>query len=172
MPQVYKQTILNFHPALYEAYGLTIVEAAAFGVPSIVNQGNISHPFLSSFLPLPLLFFSFFAAYQKKNITNLKYIGGDIGATALLQPTAKKGDTEDMQRDTNKNEGIDGAYEVFTTAMGEVERVARDVQTILSPSSAALRAAVASRARTKSVSLEFSFSIFSFVSNFSLPKFL
>ena len=81
LQQVYKQTILNFHPALYEAYGLTIVEAAAFGVPSIVNQGNIPHPFLSSFFPFSLLFssllfaslffssflfFSFLAAHQKK----------------------------------------------------------------------------------------------------------
>ena len=39
---IWAQTILNFHPALYEAYGMTIIESAAFGVPSVVHkiQGN------------------------------------------------------------------------------------------------------------------------------------
>jgi len=36
--QIWKRTVLNFHPALYEAYGMTIVESAAFGVPSIVHH--------------------------------------------------------------------------------------------------------------------------------------
>lgn len=33
------QTLLNIHPCLYDAYGMTMVEAAAFGAPSVVNVG-------------------------------------------------------------------------------------------------------------------------------------
>lgn len=36
---VFTKTAVNFHPCEYDAYGMTIVEAASFGVPSIV-QGN------------------------------------------------------------------------------------------------------------------------------------
>lgn len=39
-PQVFSQTLLNFHPCVYDAYGMTVVEAAAFGVPSVVNKGT------------------------------------------------------------------------------------------------------------------------------------
>jgi glycosyltransferase involved in cell wall biosynthesis len=35
------QCILNFHPYAYDSYGMTIVEAAACGVPSIVLSTNI-----------------------------------------------------------------------------------------------------------------------------------
>lgn len=31
---LYLETRLNVHPPLYDAYGMTVVEAAAFGVPS------------------------------------------------------------------------------------------------------------------------------------------
>ncbi|PNH12500.1 hypothetical protein TSOC_000582 [Tetrabaena socialis] len=34
------QTRLNFHPSTYDAYGMTIVEAASQGAPSIVHDGN------------------------------------------------------------------------------------------------------------------------------------
>eukprot|EP00445_Apocalathium_hangoei_P027308 CAMPEP_0203921602 /NCGR_PEP_ID=MMETSP0359-20131031/61731_1 /ASSEMBLY_ACC=CAM_ASM_000338 /TAXON_ID=268821 /ORGANISM="Scrippsiella Hangoei, Strain SHTV-5" /LENGTH=442 /DNA_ID=CAMNT_0050849319 /DNA_START=28 /DNA_END=1356 /DNA_ORIENTATION=+ len=34
-------SVLNIHTSLYEAYGLTIIEAAAFGVPSVVHDGSI-----------------------------------------------------------------------------------------------------------------------------------
>ncbi|CAB9516303.1 Glycosyl transferases group 1 [Seminavis robusta] len=37
---VFACTILNFHPCSYDAYGMTIMEAAAFGVPSVVAEGN------------------------------------------------------------------------------------------------------------------------------------
>jgi len=37
MAAMYSRTLLNFHPCTYDAYGMTIVEAAAFGVPSIVS---------------------------------------------------------------------------------------------------------------------------------------
>jgi len=40
MAAIYSRTVLNFHPAAYEAYGMTIIEAAAFGVPSVVNRGG------------------------------------------------------------------------------------------------------------------------------------
>eukprot|EP00850_Spirogloea_muscicola_P001236 SM000004S15106 [mRNA] locus=s4:1239196:1242035:- [translate_table: standard] len=39
MATVYSQTLLNIHPCVYDAYGMTVVEAAAFGAPSIVHQG-------------------------------------------------------------------------------------------------------------------------------------
>eukprot|EP00908_Phaeocystis_cordata_P026527 Transcript_9007.p2 GENE.Transcript_9007~~Transcript_9007.p2 ORF type:complete len:498 (+),score=180.33 Transcript_9007:1017-2510(+) len=37
---VFSQTLLNVHPCAYEAYGMTIVEAAAFGAPSVLNGGG------------------------------------------------------------------------------------------------------------------------------------
>jgi glycosyltransferase involved in cell wall biosynthesis len=38
--QVYSHTLLNFHPCIYDAYGMTVVEAAAFSVPSVINKGT------------------------------------------------------------------------------------------------------------------------------------
>ena len=38
--QVYVQTVLNFHPCAYDAYGMTIVEAASRGAPSVVAAGG------------------------------------------------------------------------------------------------------------------------------------
>lgn len=38
---VLQSSILNIHPSLYEGYGLTIVEAAAMGCPSVVNETGI-----------------------------------------------------------------------------------------------------------------------------------
>ncbi|GAQ86776.1 hypothetical protein KFL_003100130 [Klebsormidium nitens] len=40
LAEVFSRTLLNFHPCVYDAYGMTIVEAAAFGVPSVVNKGT------------------------------------------------------------------------------------------------------------------------------------
>ncbi|GIL92824.1 hypothetical protein Vretifemale_20301, partial [Volvox reticuliferus] len=37
---VYRQTRLNFHPSTYDAYGMTIVEAASQGAPSVVHDGG------------------------------------------------------------------------------------------------------------------------------------
>ena len=37
---IFSRSILNFHPCAYEAYGMTIIEAAAFGVPSILACGS------------------------------------------------------------------------------------------------------------------------------------
>jgi len=37
---VLSATRLNFHPCLYDAYGMSVVEAAAFGAPSVVNGGG------------------------------------------------------------------------------------------------------------------------------------
>lgn len=34
---IFRQTAVNFHPCMYDAYGMSVVEAAAFGAPSIVN---------------------------------------------------------------------------------------------------------------------------------------
>eukprot|EP01052_Picozoa_sp_SAG31_P014579 SAG31_NODE_911_length_11071_cov_16.862195_3_plen_272_part_00 len=38
---VWEQTLLNIHTACYEAYGMTIVEAASFGVPTLLHTGTI-----------------------------------------------------------------------------------------------------------------------------------
>jgi len=38
---VWEETLLNVHTATYEAYGMTIVEAAAFGVPTLLHEGTI-----------------------------------------------------------------------------------------------------------------------------------
>eukprot|EP00040_Diaphanoeca_grandis_P008107 m.43890 g.43890 ORF g.43890 m.43890 type:complete len:506 (-) comp19520_c0_seq2:96-1613(-) len=40
LAMVYQSTWLNFHPALYEAFGMTIVEAAAFSAPSLIDSGG------------------------------------------------------------------------------------------------------------------------------------
>ncbi len=38
---VFAHTVLNFHPSSYDAYGMTIVEAAAFGSPSVIAGPSI-----------------------------------------------------------------------------------------------------------------------------------
>ena len=40
LSELYSQTLLNIHPCIYDAYGMTIVEAAAFMSPSIVHLGS------------------------------------------------------------------------------------------------------------------------------------
>lgn len=40
MAELYSKTLLNVHPCVYDAYGMTIVEAAAFGTPSLVHSGK------------------------------------------------------------------------------------------------------------------------------------
>jgi glycosyltransferase involved in cell wall biosynthesis len=37
---VFSATRLNVHPCLYDAYGMSVIEAAAFGAPSVVNSGG------------------------------------------------------------------------------------------------------------------------------------
>jgi hypothetical protein len=37
---IFARTALNVHPCAYDAYGMTLVEAAAFGCPSLVNGGG------------------------------------------------------------------------------------------------------------------------------------
>lgn len=37
---IFGYSVLNFHPCAYDAYGMTIVEAAAMGVPSVVAAGG------------------------------------------------------------------------------------------------------------------------------------
>ena len=37
---IFSNTTLNFHPCSYDAYGMTTVEAAAYGVPSVMAQGE------------------------------------------------------------------------------------------------------------------------------------
>eukprot|EP00252_Welwitschia_mirabilis_P010363 TRINITY_DN23592_c0_g2_i1.p1 TRINITY_DN23592_c0_g2~~TRINITY_DN23592_c0_g2_i1.p1 ORF type:complete len:496 (-),score=74.18 TRINITY_DN23592_c0_g2_i1:489-1976(-) len=39
LADTYSQTLLNIHPCIYDAYGMTIVEAAAFEAPSVVHIG-------------------------------------------------------------------------------------------------------------------------------------
>eukprot|EP00980_Cylindrotheca_fusiformis_P016157 scaffold4805_cov136-Cylindrotheca_fusiformis.AAC.12 len=39
---LFSRTALNFHPCSYDAYGMTIIEAAAMGVPSVIaNNGKV-----------------------------------------------------------------------------------------------------------------------------------
>jgi len=38
---VFAHTVLNFHPSYYDAYGMTIVEAAAFGAPTVVAGPSV-----------------------------------------------------------------------------------------------------------------------------------
>jgi glycosyltransferase involved in cell wall biosynthesis len=40
MAAVFSHTAINIHPCLYDAYGMTVVESAAFGVVTIVNKGG------------------------------------------------------------------------------------------------------------------------------------
>jgi glycosyltransferase involved in cell wall biosynthesis len=40
MVAIFGRAALNFHPCAYDAYGMTIVEAAACGVPSVIAQGG------------------------------------------------------------------------------------------------------------------------------------
>ena len=40
LASIFSHTILNVHPCLYDAYGMTMVESSAFGVPSVVNCGG------------------------------------------------------------------------------------------------------------------------------------
>lgn len=37
---IFARTALNFHPCSYDAYGMTIIEAAAFGAPSVIAKGE------------------------------------------------------------------------------------------------------------------------------------
>ncbi|GFH50128.1 hypothetical protein CTEN210_06604 [Chaetoceros tenuissimus] len=37
---LFLKTAVNVHPCLYDAYGMTLVESAAFQCPSIINSGN------------------------------------------------------------------------------------------------------------------------------------
>jgi glycosyltransferase involved in cell wall biosynthesis len=39
--KILKDALLNMHPAIYEAYGMTIVEAGACGVPTLLNWKGI-----------------------------------------------------------------------------------------------------------------------------------
>lgn len=40
LAKIYSKTRLNIHPCLYDAYGMTVVEAASQGAPSVVNRGG------------------------------------------------------------------------------------------------------------------------------------
>ncbi|KAK9822651.1 hypothetical protein WJX81_003711 [Elliptochloris bilobata] len=40
MARIYAQTLLNLHPCLYDAFGMTVVEAASQGAPSVFNRGG------------------------------------------------------------------------------------------------------------------------------------
>ena len=38
--KIYSRTKLNVHPCRKDAYGMTVIEAAAFGAPSLVCSGG------------------------------------------------------------------------------------------------------------------------------------
>mmetsp|Transcript_22393 Transcript_22393/g.33093 ORF Transcript_22393/g.33093 Transcript_22393/m.33093 type:complete len:448 (-) Transcript_22393:98-1441(-) len=40
LASIFSRTVLNFHPCSYDAYGMTIVEAAACGAPSVLAKGG------------------------------------------------------------------------------------------------------------------------------------
>jgi len=40
LASIFRHTALNFHPCAYDAYGMTVVEAAAFGVPTLLQGGD------------------------------------------------------------------------------------------------------------------------------------
>ena len=80
--------------------------------------------------------------------------------------------TETREGEAEREKGIDSAYEVFATNMDSVERVTQDVQAILSPSRESVRLSVASRARTKSVSLSLIHVLISFEYFSLFPSFI
>lgn len=41
LARLFRRTLLNVHPALYEAFGMTAVEAAAFGAPTLFHSGKL-----------------------------------------------------------------------------------------------------------------------------------
>lgn len=41
LASVFSASLLNFHPTLYEAYGMTIIEAAAFGVITLMHHDSV-----------------------------------------------------------------------------------------------------------------------------------
>jgi glycosyltransferase involved in cell wall biosynthesis len=41
MVSIYQRSVLNFHPCAYDAYGMTIIEAGACGVPSVVSSEGV-----------------------------------------------------------------------------------------------------------------------------------
>ena len=41
MVAMYQRAVLNFHPCAYDAYGMTIIEAGACGVPSVVSSEGV-----------------------------------------------------------------------------------------------------------------------------------
>jgi glycosyltransferase involved in cell wall biosynthesis len=50
LAQVFACTVLNFHPCEYDAYGMTVVEAASQGAPSIMHEVCFCQNHLSSCL--------------------------------------------------------------------------------------------------------------------------
>ena len=40
LAEIFRESAINIHPAIYEAYGMTVVEAAAFGTPSLIDAGG------------------------------------------------------------------------------------------------------------------------------------
>jgi hypothetical protein len=38
LAEVFARTVLNFHPCEYDAYGMTVVEAASQGAPSVMHE--------------------------------------------------------------------------------------------------------------------------------------
>ncbi|KNC74087.1 hypothetical protein SARC_13355 [Sphaeroforma arctica JP610] len=44
MAAIFQRTLVNIHPCLYDAFGMTVCEAAAFGVPSMVHFPKLNVP--------------------------------------------------------------------------------------------------------------------------------
>ncbi|KAK3282654.1 hypothetical protein CYMTET_9614, partial [Cymbomonas tetramitiformis] len=53
LAQVYGSARINFHPSLYDAFGMTVVEAASFGAPTLLNMGGIGAADLLRWVPNP-----------------------------------------------------------------------------------------------------------------------
>jgi len=69
---IWSETVLNIHPAEYEAYGMTIAEAAAFAVPTLMDgQGLIG---AADLLPWPNYSFSADMRNMKQSAAVVKSI--------------------------------------------------------------------------------------------------
>eukprot|EP01121_Diplochlamys_sp_Union-15-3_P009175 TRINITY_DN2481_c0_g1_i2.p1 TRINITY_DN2481_c0_g1~~TRINITY_DN2481_c0_g1_i2.p1 ORF type:complete len:392 (+),score=76.28 TRINITY_DN2481_c0_g1_i2:146-1321(+) len=100
--EVYRKTWLNFHPALYEAYGLTMVEAGLFGAPSIAHHSDDigALDFLS---PARGEIFTEDLTDLEKTTVKVKELLCDKKNLNKLVPTVQKGAYHTQQENIVKN---------------------------------------------------------------------
>ena len=57
LASIFAHSVVNFHPSRYDAFGMTIIEAAVFGAPSIINCRDVGATELlgeDAYLPLDM----------------------------------------------------------------------------------------------------------------------